>query len=411
MKNYKIDEIPYKRIFGRNVKDADKKSELNFFWAASALEIKVRAREVRAVFKADYSGHEIWVSVYVNHSEISRFMIENDGEKNICLIRNLDPALENVITIYKETQPMPGDEKHSLVIKEIILDDEGCFVQEEIGDAGETNSRVGEINSPAGEINLCADETNSPAGNSVRAGETNLCAGKNFFAAKRIEFIGDSITSGEGLRGCVSQMEWIPSFFSASKTYASQIARKLNCEFSCVSQSGWGLRWSWDGKKECSIPPFYKEVCSVLNGTNQKKTGTMDSYDFGRGFDYVVLNLGTNDNIALKLKGEDCSDSIENRELFVKTAIEFLTEIRKNNPSAKILWCYGMIKLDVVPLLINAAVKKYKEISGDKNAWTLELDSMEDVEFSDDDKGSRNHPGIKTHKLAAEKITKFLQTL
>ena len=363
MKSYKINQIDYKRIIGRNVVDAEKKSELNLFWAASALEVKVRAKEVRAVIESDYEDQEIWISVYINHSEISRFMVENNGEKNICLARNIDPSRENVITIYKETQPMPGDKKHSLVIKESILDDEGSFV---------------------------------PFGKEV--------------SPLKIEFIGDSLTSGEGLRGEVSQMEWVPSFFSASRTYASQISRKLNCYFSCVSQSGWGLRWSWDGLKENNVPSLYNQVCCL--------TGEDEPYDFNfvgdanrPGFDFVVISLGTNDNNALNLPGKDCSDSEENRRIFVDAAVAFLKEIKSKNPSAKILWCYGMLRLNIVPALIKHAVENYKQITGDSDVWTLEFDDMDTVELTDEEKGSRAHPGEKTHRLAAEKIIKFLQNL
>ncbi len=362
MKSYKINQIDYKRIIGRNVVDAETKPELKLFWAASALEIKVNAKEVRAVIESDYEGQEIWISVHLNHSEISRIMVENTGEKNICLVRNIDPSIENVITIYKETQPMAGDKKHSLVIKEIILDDEGKFL---------------------------------PFGKEV--------------SPLKIEFIGDSITSGEGLRGAPDQLEWISSLFSASRSYASQISRKFNCDFSSISQCGWGLRWGWDGNKDSNVPSLYNQVCSIA--------GAEEPYNFNfedgkhPGYDYVVIALGTNDNSALNIPEKECSDSEESRRIFVEAAVDFLKEIKSKNPSAKILWTYGMIKLDIVPALIKQAVENYKQLTGNKDVWVLELDSMEDVEITDEDKGSRGHPGPKTHRLAAEKIIKFLQNL
>jgi len=36
---------------------------------------------------------------------------------------------------------------------------------------------------------------------------------------------------------------------------------------------------------------------------------------------------------------------------------------------------------------------------------------MSEVEITEEDKGSRGHPGPKTHKLAAEKLTKFIKAL
>lgn len=364
MKTYKINQIPFKRILGRNVADAGEKESLNLFWAASALEFSVQATEVRAQIESDYCGNEIWISVFLNGREISRFMVENGKTHDFCLVRNLDASKINTITIYKETQPMPGDEKHSLVIKNITLDDGGKFVSFE-----------------------------------------------NDSKRKKIEFIGDSITSGEGLRGAVLQMEWIPSFFAASRSYASQVARNLNADFSCVSQCGWGLRWSWDGKKEASIPPHYENVCSVIGGDFQKQLGADKKYDFKNGFDAVVINLGTNDNSALHLQNVESSDSKENRELFIQTGIDFLKKIREKNPSAKIIWCAGMIKLDIVPALIQKAVEQYKNQFNDDNVLYCTLDAMEDVEKCEEDMGSRGHPGPKTHKLAAEKLTEILSRL
>ena len=68
-----------------------------------------------------------------------------------------------------------------------------------------------------------------------------------------------------------------------------------------------------------------------------------------------------------------------------------------------------MIKLQLVPPLIQYGIEEYKYESGDKNVYTCELDPMEDVEKFDEDKGSRGHPGPKTHKLAAEKLYAFIK--
>ena len=53
-------------------------------------------------------------------------------------------------------------------------------------------------------------------------------------------------------------------------------------------------------------------------------------------------------------------------------------------------------------------MEDYKKESGDQNVFTLELDAMEDVENHLLDKGSRWHPGPKTHELAAKKISQNL---
>ena len=49
--------------------------------------------------------------------------------------------------------------------------------------------------------------------------------------------------------------------------------------------------------------------------------------------------------------------------------------------------------------------------SGDKNVYTLELESLDELEKTPEEKGSRGHPGYKTHHAAALKIVEFLTKL
>ena len=49
--------------------------------------------------------------------------------------------------------------------------------------------------------------------------------------------------------------------------------------------------------------------------------------------------------------------------------------------------------------------------SADMNVYPLELDSMTTIEKDEEDKGSRGHPGLISHKRAAEKIMDFIQKL
>lgn len=376
MKSYKINEIESKCFLGRNVKDVENLPEINLFWAASALKINVKACEVWAVFESDYDSNEPWVSIFLNGSRISRFMIEKSGEKSVCLVRGLNSQVENEICIYKDTQPMPGDTKHSLKVKNISLDDNGKF-----------------------------------------------CEIKP--AKMKIEFIGDSITSGEGLAGAPEQMEWIPSVFVGSESYAAQVSRYFEADFSVFSQCGWGLCWGWDGNRNNNIPKFYEKVCGVMEGDFHNQLGENQDYDFKDGSDFVVLNLGTNDDgaffqppwkdeksgIEYKLELDGGKISASDNEYIVQRAKNFLSLIRKHNKNAQIIWCYGMIKLKFIPECLNTAIKQWKKETGDSKIHLLELDSMEDVEKNYEDKGSRGHPGKKVHKLAAEKLKKLIENL
>ncbi|MCQ2590593.1 MAG: SGNH/GDSL hydrolase family protein [Treponema sp.] len=351
MKQYKLNEIENKKILGRTLNKGD---SLCLLWGASALELNVRAKEVWVNLSCSYDTNEPWVSVEVNRYETNRFAAPQQ-ENWICVARNLNPEKINLISIIKDTQAMAGDNSHALFINGIALDDNGTF------------------------------EPVKPR-------------------SKKIEFVGDSITSGEGLAGNPDEMDWISQWFRSSKTYAVQTAALLDADWSCVSQSGWGISWGWDGNFDSCVPKHYLQVCSLLNGDIHKNLGTEKPFDFGKGSDYVVINLGTNDNSGLNVP--DFNGKIET---VYDDVIAFVETVRNKNPGAKILWVWGMINIDKVPAVIQKAIQDYKAKTGDKNVFTLELPDMAKVEITNADKGSRGHPGPKTHLLAAEKIVEFLK--
>lgn len=376
MKAYKLNQIENKRILGRNVKNAGNSDKpLNLFWAAAALELNVKSSEVWINISSKYNTYEPWISVYINNSPVCRFMAPVEPQW-ICIARNMNPENQNLITIYKDNQPMSGEELHSLFIHEIGLSDTGTF------------------------------EPLKPRKMSI-------------------EFVGDSITSGEGLAGCLSEGDWISQWMCASKNYAVQLCKKLDADWSLVSQCGWGICWGWDGNRNSVMPPHYKNVCSVMWGDFQNSLGVNEPYDFSVKNDYVIVNLGTNDNGAFAQPAWKDSDGKEyvltldeNKKASKKDGTvvaegvkDFLKTIREKNPDSKIIWVWGMIKLTMLPDFILQGIEDYKKLTGDKKVYSLELDAMEDVEVCDEDKGSRGHPGPKTHKLAAEKIYNFIQNL
>ena len=362
MKNYKMTEVKNMRLQGRNIPGGVAgDGAVRLYWAGAALEVNVKAREVWAEISCNYDVHEIWLAIEVNGFQISRFIAPKQTAW-VCLARNLNPEKENLISIIKDTQSMPGDVLHELKITGLRLDDAGDFCDI----------------------------------------KPRKC---------KIEFIGDSITSGEGLAGKPDEMEWITQWFCASKTYAIQLAKKMNADWTSISQCGWGLCWGWDGDVTSAIPLHYEQVCSVLNGEQQMAMGSCDALPYNGSADYVVLNLGTNDNSGFKSQDDGKGPDGVAGKAIIAEAKRFLSVIRRYNPEAKIIWTWGMISIDIVPSLIQKAIGEYKKESGDKNVYALELESMAVLEKTDEDKGSRGHPGPLTHRKAAERIFDFISSL
>ena len=377
MKAYKINEIPNKRILGRNVDGAGEKAQpLMLFWGAAALEVNVKSSEVWIQVSSDYDVYEPWIRVEVNGAVISRFMVCKGEPQWICIARGMNKEKENLISIIKDTQPMSDDSKHLLLIHQVGLDDNGAFC-------------------------------------------------KPLPRELSLEFVGDSITSGEGLAGMPSEQDWITQWFCAGKTYAVQLAKRLNADFSVMSQCGWGICWGWDGNRNSALPPHYENVCSVLNGEKQKQLGAKDKYSFKTESDFIIINLGTNDNGAFfqqpwkdasgkeyVLKTDAYEKACEEDGIYIAATVKsFLKTIRSHNKKAVIIWCYGMITMNAIPEFISRGIDEYKAEARDDKVYLLKLDSMEYVEESLEDKGSRGHPGPKTHRLAAEKLYKFIKDL
>ena len=81
----------------------------------------------------------------------------------------------------------------------------------------------------------------------------------------KIEFVGDSITSGEGTYGAISDTDWLTMYMSSSENYATFTAKALDADYRIISQGGWGVYCGWDNDVRHNIPSYYeKSVAWVL---------------------------------------------------------------------------------------------------------------------------------------------------
>lgn len=373
MTSYKINQLPNFHIMGRHIKDAGKKDSLSLFWAGSGLELYAKTREVWAEVESDFNSNEVWLCVWINGRKISRFMAPK-GKATFCLARGLNPEKENSIILMRDTQPMSGDTAQILKITSISVNDETQFL-------------------PVPERKL------------------------------KIEFIGDSITSGEGTIGAPSEMEWISQWISASENYAVKTATSLKADFNIISQCGWGVVTGWDNNITSTIPGIYKNVCGLQTGDIQKENGSLELWDFSIFKpDFIFINLGTNDSGAFNqpawkdpVTGKEYKMRLNDSGLpneedacnISKEICEFLKEVRKNNPESRICWIWGMIPIDNLSPYIQKGVDQFILETGDKKTDTLLLPSM-DLEKTEFEKGSRGHPGPLTHRLASEKLIEYI---
>lgn len=341
---------------------------LPLFWTASGVEFKVDGSELSIDFITDYDVYEVWVRVEVDGYSAIRTSLPK-GKSTLGIYKNMNPDNIRNIRVYKEVQAM-GDASHILLLDSINSD--------------------GRLYAPED---------------------------KKY----RFEFVGDSITSGEGLCGSKETFEWNSFIYSTENHYAVEVCKKLNADLRIVSQSGWGTYCGWNNDVNIAVPPIYEKVCGLQKGEKQVAVGSQNEYGFSVWQpDVIFINLGTNDYSAFnnpeftdpatgvkykQIMNEDGSLEEESKRRFIDAAVDFLKTIRKNNGCARLVWIYGMIGHDFAPVIIEA-VEEYKTITSDENADFLLL-----PDTKEDGLGANWHPGKGSHRATADRIIKYLADL
>jgi hypothetical protein len=226
LKEYKPSEIENLKIHGRTGKTKD---PVTLFWSASGIEMNVKPCEIRISYYADFDVFEPWIDVLVNGVRYQRRPLEK-GTHEISIWRSTESAngeeipVRN-IKILRDTPAMAGDASTTVQIEAIYSD--GAFEK---------------IDEPK----------------------------------MKLEFVGDSITSGEGCMGPTYEMNWNSACFDVVDHYAYMTAKELSADYQLFSQSGWGLCWSWYGNPAENMPSHYDNICSLVPKGKLEKLGAFD---------------------------------------------------------------------------------------------------------------------------------------
>lgn len=361
MTYYPIDETPVK-VHGRINKMT---CPLPLFWNHSGVEVNVDGSELWIDLDVDCDYHEPWVYLEINESFIMRQMLL-PGEHSICLFRHMAQGVVKNVRFFRDLQAMSDDERCHILVKGFRTDG-------------------------------------------------------NFYPVKdkglRLEFVGDSITSGEGTYGAAEDADWIPMYMSSSRNYATLIEKALDAEVRIISQGGWGVYSGWDNDVRHNIPSIYDKVCGIVKGETNEKLGAFERNDFDSWMpNAIIVNLGTNDAAAfdqapfeipgmgtfkLRRNANDTYNE-EDVEKIKAAAVDFLKMLRLNNPLSHVVWVYGMIGYDL-SLVLADAFNRYRKETGDYNNTYINLPNTKP-----EDIGSRFHPGFLSHIRSAEVLTEYL---
>ncbi|MGN7762426.1 GDSL-type esterase/lipase family protein [Paenibacillus sp. 22594] len=366
LKTQPLSAVAHVKVHGRTTGAL---APLTLFWTGSAVEFNVQGSELWIEVEADYEVYEPWISILINSVPVSRQML-TAGRYWICVFRGMNENAIKNVRVVKEVQAMS--------------EDPACLLQ---------------FHAVKGD------------------GEFLPVADKPY----KMEFIGDSITSGEGTVGAKAEEDWIPAWFSATYNYTAMTAEALNADYRVISQSGWGVFTSWDNNPYCNIPRYYEQVCGMLTGERNEALGvhTANTFEDWQP-DVVVVNLGTNDGGAFQSPAwrdeatgethkqrlhEDGTYNEEDLAAFEAAVERFLGTLRKNNKKAHIVWAYGMLGIPMMPS-IHRAVSSYMRKTGDRRVSVFQLPNT-----TAESVGARTHPGVLAHERAAQALTGYLNEI
>ncbi len=148
-------------------------------------------------------------------------------------------------------------------------------------------------------------------------------------APRKIEFIGDSITTGYGTEGNSGTCDFSARTQNVEQTYAAQTARELGAEVMITAKSGIGAVRNYADANTTSS----ETMATLYPRSIAKEANTV--WDFSRWQpDVVVVNLGTNDFSTQPQPPQ---------ETFIAGYVDFLRTIRSNYPRAHIFVIAGPV--------------------------------------------------------------------
>jgi len=204
----------------------------------------------------------------------------------------------------------------------------------------------------------------------------------------KIEFYGNSITSGHGILDETRNNNDDRATWDNYLTYAAKTARALDADYRCVSMSGIGVMVSW---YDLIMPQLYDQLIPW---------NEYPKWDFSQWqADVVVINLFQND--AWLINNLSAVPSDEQR---IEAYFNFIQSIREKYSDAIIICTLG--NMDACrsgskwPGYIASAVEKSRTELSDSKVFSMPMTY----------KKTGGHPTVSEHQQMADVLIPFIQS-
>lgn len=231
-------------------------------------------------------------------------------------------------------------------------------------------------------------------------------------AARRMEFIGDSITCGYGNEASLPvggdyngpNTGYHARNQDISKAYGALTARALGADWTTTCVSGRGVYRNNDGSRSGVLPLVYERALP--------EESTLLKWKPSDAPDTVVINLGTNDFAVPDGSGLPTAPSAEH---FKNTYASFLRALRAQHPRATFVCAVGPMLNDNHPpgRMHGTLLKKYVSdmverlrAEGEDNLHFLAHLPLQGEPYGED-----WHPTAADHERMAGELARFLRGL
>lgn len=209
----------------------------------------------------------------------------------------------------------------------------------------------------------------------------------------KIEFYGDSVTCGFGILSNAKDDKTLMEDEDSSISYASLASEKLGFDFSLISYSGISLT----DKLNISGVPF--DILSIFDTSD-----LANKWDFNNFIcDYVVINLGTNDDAAYKSLN-DQNEKLLALNSFKEKYIKFIDVLKSIHKNAQIICVSNVMNVLHVDL-----IDVIKDVVNKENI--KHSNSIHYLELVPNNDGALTHPSKEAHKINADILADFVKSI